>query len=182
MRRCLPSLRPAAFPPPSPPPISVGFVRCFNGTMQPSDSSSVPRQLRLLHFLARPGITRRATAGQTRSPRFQRDPSVRDMASDPGRATVPRITAPHMLPSAIATASAPAISRISWLNPTPHTITVYASGEARPLDETVAGINLETGKPGSGVWQNFVLLIYDFVLNTLRVEGGKRGPPFSSEG
>jgi hypothetical protein len=126
-----PSLRPAAFPPPSPPPISVGFVRCFNGTMQPSDSSSVPRQLSLLDFLSRPGITQ-ATAGQTRSPRFPRDPSVRDMASDPGRATVPRITAPHMLPSAIATASAPAISRISWLNPTPHTITVYASPWSSP--------------------------------------------------
>src|SRR5260370_13812227 len=124
MRCCLPSLRPAAFPPPSPPPISVGFVRCFNGTMQPPVSSSVPRQLRLLDFLSRPGIAR-ATAGQARSPRFQRDPSVRDMASDPGRATVPRITAPHMLPSAVATASAPAISRISWLNPTPQTITVY---------------------------------------------------------
>ena len=68
---------------------------------------------------------RQATAGQTRSPRFQRDPSARDVASDPGRATVPRITAPHMLPSAVATASAPAISRISWLNPIPQTITVF---------------------------------------------------------
>ena len=56
---------------------------------------------------------RQATAGQTRSHRFRRDPSIRDVASDPGRATVPRITAPHMLPSAVATASAPAISRIS---------------------------------------------------------------------
>ena len=106
----LPSLRPAAFPPPSPPPISVGFVRCFIGTMQPSDSSSVPRQLRLLDFLSRPGIAQ-ATAGQTRSPRFQRDPSIRDVALDPGRATVPRITAPHMLPSAVAKASAPANSK-----------------------------------------------------------------------
>ena len=131
MRCCLPSLRPAAFPPPSPPPISVGFVRCFNGTTQPSDSSSVPRQLRLLDFLSRPGIAK-ATAGQTRSPRFRRDPFVRDVASDPGRATVPRITAPHMLPSAVATASAPATSRISWLNPTPQTITVYASPWSSP--------------------------------------------------
>ena len=73
-----------------------------------------------------------ATAGQTRSPRFQRDPFVRDVASDPGRATVPRITAPHILPSAVATASAPAISRISWLNPTPQTITVYASPWSSP--------------------------------------------------
>jgi hypothetical protein len=99
MRCCLPSLRPAAFPPTSPPPIAVGFVRCFNGTMQPSDSSSVPRQLRLLEF--------------------RRDPSVRDVASDPGRATVPRITAPHMLPSAVATASAPAISRFRGSIPHP---------------------------------------------------------------
>src|ERR1700674_5049129 len=125
MRRCLPFLRPAAVPPPSPPPISVGFVRCFNSTTQPSASSSVPRQLRLLDFLSRPKIAQ-ATAGQTRSPRFQRDPFIRDVASDPGRATVPRITAPHMLPSAVATASAPATSRISWLNPTPQMITVYA--------------------------------------------------------
>src|SRR5580692_1969010 len=131
MRCCLPSLRPAAFPPPSPPPISVGFVRCFNGTTQPSDSSSVPRQLRLLDFLSRPGIAQ-ATAGQTRSPRFRRDPFIRDVASDPGRATVPRVTAPHMLPSAVATASAPATSRISWLNPTPQMITVYASPWASP--------------------------------------------------
>ena len=127
MRRCLPSLRPAAFPPSSPPPISVGFVRCFIGTTQPSDSSSVPRQLRLLDFLSRPGIAR-ATAGQTGSPRFQRDPSARDVASDPGRATVPRITAPHMLPSAVATASAPATSR----SPTPQMITVYASPWSSP--------------------------------------------------
>src|SRR6202165_871026 len=131
MCSCFPSLRPAAFPPPSPPPISVGFVRCFIGTTQPSDSSSVPRQLRLLDFLSRPGIAQ-ATAGQTRSPRFRRDPSVRDVASDPGRATVPCITAPHMLPSAVATASAPATSRISWLNPTPHMITVYASPWSSP--------------------------------------------------
>jgi len=75
---------------------------------------------------------RQATAGQTRSPRFRRDPSIRDVALDPSRATVPRITAPHMLPSAVATASAPAISRISWLNPTPQTITVYASPWSSP--------------------------------------------------
>jgi len=54
------------------------------------------------------------------------------VASDPGRATVPCIAAPHMLPSAVATASAPATSRISWLNPTPHMITVYASPWSSP--------------------------------------------------
>ena len=131
MRCSLPSLRPAAFPPPSPPPMSVGFVRCFIGSMQPSEllvcssTASSPR----LPVAAR---DRQATAGQTRSPRFRRDPSMRDVALDPGRATVPRITAPHMLPSAVATASAPAISRLSWLNPTPQTITVYASPWSSP--------------------------------------------------
>jgi hypothetical protein len=67
-----------------------------------------------------------------RSPRFRRDPFIRDVASDPGGATVPRVTAPHMLPSAVATASAPATSRISWLNPTPQMITVYASPWSSP--------------------------------------------------
>ncbi len=109
----------------------VGFVRGFIGTTQPSDSSRLPQQLRLLDFLSWPGIAV-ATAGGVRSPRFRRDPFIRDVASDPGRATVPRITAPHMLPSAVATASAPATSRISWLNPTPQMITVYASPWSSP--------------------------------------------------
>src|SRR5512144_632226 len=82
-----------------------GLVRGFIGTMDPSDSSDLPIRLRLLAFPNRPG-TALAAAGSRRSPRFRRDPFVRDVASDPGRATVPRITAPHMLPSAIATASA----------------------------------------------------------------------------
>ena len=109
----------------------VGFVRGFIGTTQPSDSSRLPQQLRLLDFLSWPGIAV-ATAGGVRSPRFRRDPFIRDVASDPGRATVPCVTAPHMLPSAVATASAPAISRISWLNPTPQMITVYASPWSSP--------------------------------------------------
>ena len=58
-----------------------------------SNSSPVPRQLRLLAFLPRSGIAA-ATAGQTRSPRFRRDPFVRDVAFDPGRASAPRMTAP----------------------------------------------------------------------------------------
>ena len=44
-----------------------------------------------------------------RSPRFQRDPCVRDVASDPGRATAPRMAAPQILPSTPPlTVSAPA--------------------------------------------------------------------------
>jgi len=109
----------------------VGFVRGFPGTTQPSDSSHLPRQLRLLDFLSWPAVPV-ATAGGVRSPRFRRVPFVRDVALDPGRATVPRISAPHMLPSAVVTASAPATSGISWLNPTPHTTTVYASPRSSP--------------------------------------------------
>jgi len=82
-------------------------------------------------FLSRPGIAL-ATAGGVRSSRFRRDPFIRDVASDPGRATVPSIAAPHVFPSAVATASAPATSRISWLNPTPQMITAYASPWSSP--------------------------------------------------
>ena len=46
IRRCLPFLRSAAFPPPSPPPMSLGIVRGLIGTMQPSDSSCLPGGLR----------------------------------------------------------------------------------------------------------------------------------------
>jgi hypothetical protein len=58
-------------------------------------------------FPARPG-TVLAAAGGRRPPRFRRVPFLRDVASDPGRATGPRIAAPHILPSAPLTASAPA--------------------------------------------------------------------------
>ena len=93
--------------------------------MQSSDSSTLPRQLRLLGFLPWPG-TALAIAGETRSPRFRRDPFVRDVAIDPGRASAPRVAVPHILPSTMCTASAPTLSPISWLIPTPHTIAVYA--------------------------------------------------------
>ena len=66
--------------------------------MQPSDSSPLPRRLRLLGFPSRPVIAR-AVSGEMRSPRFRRVPFVRELVSDPGRAAVPRIAAPLMLPS-----------------------------------------------------------------------------------
>ena len=69
----------------------------------------------------------RCDSGRARS--WSQRPSL---AYIPGRATAPRISAPHMLPSAIVTASAPANSGISWLIPTPHTITVYASPWSSP--------------------------------------------------
>ena len=81
----------------------------------------------------RPGIAS-ATAGRMRSPRFRRDPFVREVALDPGRASAPRMTAPHMLPSTDINGSAPAKFSLSWLNPTPHTIAVYASPLPSPTD------------------------------------------------
>src|SRR3954471_15762650 len=84
----------------------AGVVRGFIGTMDPSDSSDLPIRLRLLAFPNRPG-TALAAAGRRRSPWCGRDLFVCDVASDPCRATVPRIPAPHIVPSAYATASAP---------------------------------------------------------------------------
>src|SRR5664279_293328 len=99
----------------------IGFVRGFTGTTQSSDSSPLPRRLRLLDFPSRPEGAFAAT-GEMRSPRFRRVPFLRDVASDPGRAADPRITVPLILPSTDTNASAPATWMLSWLNPTPHKI------------------------------------------------------------
>jgi hypothetical protein len=66
------------------------------------------------------------------SPRFRRDPFVRDGVFDLGRASAPRISVPHMLPSATLKASASAILLLSRLNSPPRTIAVYASPWALP--------------------------------------------------
>ncbi len=84
-----------------------------------------------LGFPPRPGIAS-ATAGRMRSPRFRRLPFVRDGVFDHGRASAPRKTAPHMLPSAVSTDSASARSALSRLNSPPHTIAVYASRRSSP--------------------------------------------------
>ena len=106
----------------------VGLVRGFIGTTQPSDSSCLPGWLRSAE-LPTPIRDRRsdpprsetaaATSGGRRSPRFRRVPFRRDVVSDPGRATAPRIAAPHILPSTFPTASASATSGISGLNTYP---------------------------------------------------------------
>src|SRR5271167_1350672 len=67
-----------------------------------------------------------------RSPRFRRVPFVREGVSDLGRASAPRMTAPHMLPSTLRTASASAICSLSRLNCPPRTIAVYASPRSSP--------------------------------------------------
>ena len=54
------------------------------------------------------------------------------MAFDPGGATASRIAMPHMLPSTVPSVSASAKLLLSWLNPPPHPITVYASHPPSP--------------------------------------------------
>src|ERR1700738_5065813 len=76
------------------------------------------------------------------SPRFRCDPFVRDVAIDPGRASAPRITVPHMLPSTEPTVSAPTMLCLSWLIPTPHMTAMYAS---RPPSPTAAQHSLPGG-------------------------------------
>jgi hypothetical protein len=88
--------------------------------------------LRLLAFPMRADTVARCRSN-VRSPRFRCCRFVRDGFQDRGRASVPRLTAPHMLPSTSATVSASAILRVSRLNILPRTITVYASSPASPL-------------------------------------------------
>jgi len=80
---------------------------------------------------------------RVRSPRFRRVPFVRDVLFDHGRASAPRITGPHMLPSTLLTDSASATFWLSRLNPTPRTIAVYASQPPSPNDHAT----LATGRP-----------------------------------
>src|SRR5262249_40126637 len=61
----------------------------------------VHHRLRLLTFPMRTAVlgTTRRRRPDTRYPRFRCDPFARDVAFDPGRASAPRMTVPHMLPS-----------------------------------------------------------------------------------
>src|SRR5579864_3503927 len=65
-------------------------------------------------------------------PRFRRDPFVRDGVFDLGRATAPRITAPHISPSTTLKASASTTLLLTRLNSPPRTIAVYASPWSLP--------------------------------------------------
>ncbi len=67
-----------------------------------------------------------------RPPRFRRDPFARDGVFDHGRASTPRIAAPHILPWATVTASASTDFGFSRLNSPPHAIAVYASRRSSP--------------------------------------------------
>src|SRR5262245_16930338 len=88
------------------------------------------------------GATRRRRP-DTSYPRFRCDAFARDVAFDPGRASATRMTVPHMLPSSECKLSAPAMSDLSGLNPTPHAIAVYAS---RPLSPEVTQHSLPSGR------------------------------------
>src|SRR5580700_9157066 len=82
------------------------------------------------------------------SPRFRRVPFMRDVVFDPGRASAPRVAVPHMLPSTLLTVSASASLWISWLNSTPHTITVYASQPPSPATTQHSLPGARYGLPG----------------------------------
>src|ERR1700726_1958664 len=64
--------------------------------------------------------------------RFRRVPFGRDGTFDPGGATASRIAMPHILPSTVPSVSASATFFLSWLNPPPHPIRVYASHPPSP--------------------------------------------------
>src|SRR6516165_2022432 len=73
--------------------------------------------------------------------RFRRAPFGRNGTFDPGGATASRIVMPHMLPSTVPSVSASAKFFLSWLNPPPHPITVYA----HPPSPTTAQHSLPGG-------------------------------------
>ena len=87
-----------------------------------------------LRFLTFPMRTSRLCSlwPDMRPLRFRRVPFGRDVAFDPGGATASRIAMPHMLPSTVPSVSASAKLLLSWLNPPPHPITVYASHPPSP--------------------------------------------------
>lgn len=122
----LPSLRALRH---RPHPVSQGhhgFVRALHRYYEARPTprlfpGSVP-----LGFLPR-SATAETTADQTRSPKFRRIPFGRDGVFDHGGASVPRIAGPHILPSALSTASASTRLGLSRLNIPPHTIAVSAS-------------------------------------------------------
>src|SRR3954454_6006775 len=131
MRCCSPSLRPAAFPPPSPPPIRgrlCSRLHRYYAAVRLLASSTTASPLRL-PVAAR---ARHGGLGEMRSPRFRRSPFIRNGVSDHGRAVAPRLTVRNMLPSTFVTASASAGLSLSRLNIPLHMIAVYASWPSSP--------------------------------------------------
>ena len=141
------SPRPGAFPPSAPPPVarpclqtSSALRTCPTSRARASSASALR-----LPDAGRSAIGRRSG---TRSPRFRRVPFLRDVLSDPARASVPRIAAPHMLPSTLLTVSASATFGISRLNDTPHRIVVYASHPSSPTNTQYSLPGVRYSLPG----------------------------------
>src|SRR5689334_18721699 len=131
MRCCSPSLRPAAFPPPSPPPMRgrlCSRLHRYYAAVRLLASSTTASPLRL-PVAAQP---RHGGWGEMRSPRFRRVPFIRNGVSDHGRAVAPRLTVRNMVPSTFVTASASAGLSLSRLNIPLHMIAVYASWPSSP--------------------------------------------------
>jgi hypothetical protein len=120
-----------ALAPPAPPPVSRFCSQASQHYARVRLLLSVHHRLRLLAFPMRTGSACAARPGR-RSPRFRRVPCMRDVALDPGRATEPRVAAPHMLPSTDENVSAPATLSMTWLTPTPLMLAVYASPWSSP--------------------------------------------------
>jgi hypothetical protein len=131
MRCCSPSLRPAAFPPPSPPAICgrlCSRLHRYYAAVRLLAFSTAASPLRL-PVAARP---RHGGLGEMRSPRFRRVAFMRNGVSDRGRVVAPRKAVRNMLPSAFATASASAGLSLSGLNIPLHLIAVYSSWPSSP--------------------------------------------------
>src|SRR5207247_2661232 len=109
--------------------------------------SFVHHRLRLLTFPMRT-LGASCHRSNVRHPRFRRVPFVRDVFFDHGRASVPRIAGPHMLPSTLLTGSASAVLWLSRLNSTPHTIAVYASHPPSPATTQHSLPGARYGLPG----------------------------------
>ena len=179
-------LRPRPFPPRPPPPlITALFGRYYERVRLLIRSlTDCP-----LGFPPRPGIAS-ATAGRMRSPRFRRLPFVRDGVFDHGRASAPRKTAPHMLPSAVSTDSASARLALSRLNSPPHTIAVYASRRSSPSAPQhslpsarygLLGPDLHRLDAASFAWRTDSRLFADFRAPRMAPERrhGQQGRPIS---
>ena len=131
MRCYSPSLRPAAFPPPSPPPICGRFCsrlhRYYTAVrLLASPVAASPPRLPVAAQFRHSGL------GEMRSPRFRHVPFIRNGVSDHGRAVTPCIAVHNMLPSTLSNVSASASLNLSRLNIPLRMIAVYASQPSSP--------------------------------------------------
>src|SRR5882757_5156428 len=104
----------------------------IHATIPPAAWIGRQRRLRISHQTSSSTSRLCSLWPDMRPLRFRRVPFGRDGAFDPGGATASRIAMPHMLPSTVPSVSASAKLLLSWLNPPPHPITVYASHPPSP--------------------------------------------------